>query len=235
MTQLARVRDRLRGNPGQWKAFSAPGHCVVIAPPGSGKTELLTARLAHDFVEEISSPHGAACITYSNAAAGELSRRLARLGVERRSNLFVGTVHSFAWTQIVRPFAPLTGRGEILEAKVASESQQDEVFEVARAAVFGAENPPGLRSTMDRRRRHIAIDPDDGDRFGGERDAELATRYGEELASRGLLDFDDMVRTAVEIVQEHEFRSSSSFRSILEALCRRVSRLSGRLPKYAAS
>lgn len=205
MTELELVRARLRTNPEQWKAFRAPGHCVVIAPPGSGKTELLTARLAQDFVDEIPAPHGAACITYSNPAAGELSRRLGRLGVERRSNLFVGTVHSFAWTQIVRPFAPLVGREYLLEAKVATEAAQDEAFEVARQAVFGAEDPYGLRSTMDRRRKLITLDDVSDDRFGGELDAALAIRYGQELEAHGLVDFDDMVRIAVELVDQFDF------------------------------
>ena len=34
----------VRTNPRQWEAFRAPGHCAVLAPPGSGKTMLLTTR-----------------------------------------------------------------------------------------------------------------------------------------------------------------------------------------------
>jgi DNA helicase II / ATP-dependent DNA helicase PcrA len=99
----------LRTNPRQWEAFSTEGNCVVLAPPGSGKTKLLTTRMAHDLLTTIPLPHGAACITLTNAAADELRRRVDRLGVPPRSTLFVGTVHSFALRQVLIPFAAMLG------------------------------------------------------------------------------------------------------------------------------
>ena len=122
MTALAEIRAELVSNERQWEAFRAPGHCMVVAPPGSGKTKLLTARLAQDFLGEIGEPHGAACITYSNSAAEELDRRLLLLGVQRRSNLFVGTVHGFALNCVIRPYAAIVGLDDVVDATVASAS-----------------------------------------------------------------------------------------------------------------
>jgi DNA helicase-2/ATP-dependent DNA helicase PcrA len=68
MSALAKARDELGGNERQWQAFTTEGHCVVLAPPGSGKTKLLTTRLAHDLVTRIKRPHGAACITLTKEA-----------------------------------------------------------------------------------------------------------------------------------------------------------------------
>lgn len=123
MSALAKAREQLRTNERQWQAFVTEGHCVVLAPPGSGKTKLLTTRLANDLVTRIKRPHGAACITLTNAAADELERRLEALGVERRSTLFVGTVHSFALTRIVLPFAAVGGYPELANPRIASDRQ----------------------------------------------------------------------------------------------------------------
>ena len=123
MSALAEARDELRTNERQWQAFTTEGHCVVIAPPGSGKTKLLTTRLANDLVTRIKRPHGAACITLTNAAADELERRLDALGVDRRSTLFVGTVHSFALARIILPFASVAGYPELSNPRIASERE----------------------------------------------------------------------------------------------------------------
>ena len=114
MSKLSESIAALRKNPKQWEAFQAHGHCVVLAAPGSGKTKLLTTRLASDLLTKIPRPHGAACITLTNPATDELRRRLQDLGVEHRSTLFVGTVHSFALRRIVLPFARIAGRPELL-------------------------------------------------------------------------------------------------------------------------
>src|SRR5438874_1237109 len=123
MSALAQARDELRENERQWKAFTTEEHCVVLAPPGSGKTKLLTTRLANDLVTRIRRPHGAACITLTNAAADELERRLDALGVDRRSTLFIGTVHSFALARIVLPYATVAGYPELSTPQVASDRQ----------------------------------------------------------------------------------------------------------------
>src|SRR4051812_3952254 len=120
MTALARTREELRTNPRQWEAFVRPGDTLVVAPPGSGKTKLLTAKLAQDFLTELPAPYGAACITYSNSAAEELDLRLQTLAVDRRSNLFVGTVHGFALHAVIGPYAPLVGREDVVGARIAT-------------------------------------------------------------------------------------------------------------------
>lgn len=39
MGRMSESIERLRSNERQWQAFKAEGHCIVLAPPGSGKTE----------------------------------------------------------------------------------------------------------------------------------------------------------------------------------------------------
>lgn len=205
MSALSRARDRIAENPRQQEAFEARGHCMVVAPPGSGKTKLLTTRLAQDFVDEIHPPLGAACITYGTAAAAELAARLRSLGVKRRANLFVGTLHGFALNAIISPYAPLVGRGNVLEARVVDKDTRKRIMDEAIGAVYNEnENTFAVDSTVERRRRHIEF-TDDEDMFGGERIAEVARHYEQGLATEGFIDFDDMVRIAVELVRDHEF------------------------------
>ena len=72
--------EELRRNSEQWKAYESKGHCVVLAGPGSGKTKVLTVKLARLLAEDVAPPRGIACLTYNNECARELVRRLARLG-----------------------------------------------------------------------------------------------------------------------------------------------------------
>src|SRR5215471_8599227 len=100
--------QELRENPEQWRAYESNGHCVVLAGPGSGKTKTLTVKLARMFAEDIEPPRGIACITYNSECAGELRRRLERLGVSESRNVFIGTLHSFGLKHVIFPYARLS-------------------------------------------------------------------------------------------------------------------------------
>ena len=96
MQALAEMGDNLE----QLEAVQERGHCVVLAGPGSGKTKTLTTAMARCILDDVKEPRGVACITYNNECALELEARLSRLGVEPSDRVFVGTVHSFALTQV---------------------------------------------------------------------------------------------------------------------------------------
>jgi DNA helicase-2/ATP-dependent DNA helicase PcrA len=203
MSKLSDSIKTLQDNPKQWEAFQVEGHCVVLAPPGSGKTKLLTTRVASDLLTKIPQPHGAACITLTNPAADELRRRMQDLGVEPRSTLFIGTVHSFALRRIILPFAQLAGRPELAEMRIASGQQQDTAFRQAIGSVFArGEDTRYVRSTIEINRRRLA-DAVQWARFGDEIQ-EAARSYERLLRAQGLIDFDDLVAIAVEFVEQHQ-------------------------------
>src|SRR5258708_29766913 len=89
-----RAVDELRENPGQWQAYNADRHCVVLAGPGSGKTKTLTVKIAKLLIETVREPRGLACITYNAECARELKTRLERLRVFESCNVFFRTVSS---------------------------------------------------------------------------------------------------------------------------------------------
>src|SRR5688572_33125486 len=68
---------------------------VVLAPAGSGKTRVLTRRIAHRVATGESDPRHVLALTFTRKAAGELSHRLARLGL--RGDATAGPFHAIAW------------------------------------------------------------------------------------------------------------------------------------------
>ncbi|MBR1817940.1 MAG: UvrD-helicase domain-containing protein [Bacilli bacterium] len=81
------------------------GPCLVIAGAGSGKTKVLTTRIASLIENGISSYHILA-ITFTNKAAKEMKERLSKIVED--NNAFVGTFHSFGM-RIIRENVDLLG------------------------------------------------------------------------------------------------------------------------------
>ncbi len=68
---------------------------VVLAPAGSGKTRVLTRRIAHRVATGETDPRHVLALTFTRKAAGELTARLNRLGL--RGSATAGTFHAVAW------------------------------------------------------------------------------------------------------------------------------------------
>jgi DNA helicase-2/ATP-dependent DNA helicase PcrA len=68
---------------------------VVLAPAGSGKTRVLTRRIAHRVATGEADPRHVLALTFTRKAAGELDDRLRRLGL--RGDATTGTFHAVAW------------------------------------------------------------------------------------------------------------------------------------------
>ena len=68
---------------------------VVLAPAGSGKTRVLTRRIAYRIAVGEADPRHVLALTFTRKAAAELAERLARLGL--RSEATIGTFHAVAW------------------------------------------------------------------------------------------------------------------------------------------
>lgn len=191
-------------NPGQLKAYDSTGNCVVLAGPGSGKTKTLTAKLARIIAEDIRVPRGIACITYSLECAAELERRLRQLGVEETEHVFIGTVHSFCFQQIILPFSNLCETGLPKNPRVAIESEKVRIFGETLARIISADEPPWRwrtraecypRTYLDKASSEFTdVDP---------QLAALTLQYETSLHAEGLIDFDDMVLSAVSMLERN--------------------------------
>ncbi|MGH8091621.1 MAG: DNA helicase II, partial [Rudaea sp.] len=84
-------------NPAQREAVSAPpGHYLVLAGAGSGKTRVLTHRIGWLLEVEHASPWSILAVTFTNKAAGEMRARADTLIAQGTRGLSIGTFHGIA-------------------------------------------------------------------------------------------------------------------------------------------
>ncbi|MCW5569330.1 MAG: UvrD-helicase domain-containing protein, partial [Dokdonella sp.] len=84
-------------NDAQRSAVAAPpGHHLVLAGAGSGKTRVLTHRIAWLVEVEHVSPWSVLAVTFTNKAAGEMRARAERLVAGNPRGLTIGTFHGIA-------------------------------------------------------------------------------------------------------------------------------------------
>jgi DNA helicase-2/ATP-dependent DNA helicase PcrA len=196
--------DDLEANPEQWEAFKYQGHCAVLALPGSGKTKLLTTKAVWLANNAIEPGQGVACITLTNPAAAEMRTRIRALGQPVGRTVGVGTVHSFAWTHIIRPFASPAGFPEWADYKLAPRRFEREAMRVAIQRVFGSDaNTRYVESTVKRNRKMCL--PEEGWHATGPQIRQVALVFESLLREDGYVDFDDVVAMAVQLVEEQPF------------------------------
>lgn len=201
---LARALNELAGNEEQSIAVRERGHCVVLAGPGSGKTKTLTIAMARALAEDIEAPRGVACITYNNECAIELQTRLTAFGIESSGPSFIGTVHSFALTQVLMPYARCLP-GLLPDAfRVATRNEIRAAVELAYATVFRDQFDPHDRWKFAEEKRRRDVDRNLPDWRGLNPElADFIEANETELRRHRLVDFDDMPLIAFRMIKEH--------------------------------
>jgi DNA helicase-2/ATP-dependent DNA helicase PcrA len=190
-------------HPTQRAAVLHPGNVVLRAGPGSGKTRTLVARAAYLLETQISAFRGIACITYTNAAADEIRRRVLQRGVRTDGRITCSTVHAFCLNEILRAFAPLTKEPAPQAGQVLGDKATQILLQHCFDRVGIAETLAQFRTGESTRiRRALACD-EPLDAFDP-REVQAARLYEQELTARGQTDFESMVTRALRIVREHE-------------------------------
>ncbi len=89
--------------------FNINGPCLIVAGAGSGKTKVITSRVAHIIKEKIAWPNQILCVTFTNKAAKEMQNRITNSLNEKISSLpWLGTFHSVC-AKLLRRHAEAVG------------------------------------------------------------------------------------------------------------------------------
>jgi DNA helicase-2/ATP-dependent DNA helicase PcrA len=194
-------------NPAQREAVTLPvGPVLVIAGAGSGKTRVLTHRLAYLIAERDASPFSILAITFTNKAAAEMKDRVAALvgGVARR--MWVSTFHS-ACARILRREAPLLGYRP--QFTIYDQADAVRLVDWVRRDLdldpkrFPARQLHGRISAF----KNDLVLPDElTAKAVGPHETRLAriyTEYQRRLNEASAVDFDDLLILAVRLFREH--------------------------------
>ncbi len=184
-------------NPDQHDAVvCAAAPLCIIAGAGSGKTRVLTRRVAHRVAVGDAEPHRVLALTFTRKAAGELTARLAGLGL--RDTIAAGTFHGIALAQLR---ARWIERGErepqLLDRKYSAVARQlprrasqrdvnplDAIAEIEWAKARRIAPRDYAEEALQHNRRP-PMPPHDM--------AAVYERYEEDKHRRGLVDFDDLL------------------------------------------
>ncbi len=185
-------------NEAQRRAVEAiEGPVLVLAGAGTGKTRVLTTRLAHILALRRAWPSQILAVTFTNKAALEMRERLGRMIGESAEGLWLGTFHSIA-ARILRRHAEVVG----LKANFTILDTDDQlrlVKQIAAAAGIDEKRWPAraLLSAFERwKDRGIGPDKvpagDQGELADG-RSAALFALYQERLLTLNAADFGDLL------------------------------------------
>jgi DNA helicase-2/ATP-dependent DNA helicase PcrA len=197
------------------------GPCLIFAGAGSGKTRVLTHRIAYLLNEKKVFPDRILAVTFTNKAAGEMKSRLeAMVGAPAR-DLWVGTFHAMCVRMLRRDgkkigiasnFAIMddTDQRQIIR-DILHDLDMDERQVVPGAAlgeISKAKN--NLWSPDQYEEKHPS--------FIGERYAAVYREYERRLQESNGLDFDDLISRTIELLERDEetrVRYQSKFRYVL--------------------
>jgi DNA helicase-2/ATP-dependent DNA helicase PcrA len=198
-------------SPGQLAAVTTPSTLVaVIAGAGSGKTRVLTRRIAHRVAAGTADARHTLALTFTREAAGELRRRLRRSGV--REHVEAGTFHAVAlgllrqrWADLDRrPPTVLSDRDRLL-AEVAGGIPVATLGAEADWSAARGVTPEGYGRAARAAGRRGAMAP--------ERVAAALAAYATLKRRRGVVDFDDLLAMcAAELATDAAWADGVRFR-----------------------
>ena len=208
--------DLLEGlNSAQREAvLHGDGPLLIVAGPGSGKTRVVTTRIAHLVTQRGIAPWEILAITFTNKAANEMRERFERLvppeeGARPGSGAWIGTFHSMCARILRREIEVLDGftpdfsihdtadRNGLIKQIVKDLGYEPKQF---RAPLIGG----WISARKSRLATGGGIDVDPGE-GSLEEDVYLAVakRYEERMREQNALDFDDLLLKVLEIFDTH--------------------------------
>lgn len=192
-------------NPSQREAVEhTGGPLLIVAGAGSGKTRVLTYRVAHLIGAHGVSPWELLALTFTNKAAGEMKERVERLvGIPSRE-MMIGTFHSSCARMLRREIAPLG-----YDSNFSIYDEADSVRLIARCLEDlrldrKQYHPRAIKALISRAKNEMVDEEsfrgEEGD-FFAEVAGQVYRRYQQQLRSNNALDFDDLLLLMVNVFE----------------------------------
>ncbi len=191
--------------------LATEGPVLVLAGAGTGKTRVITYRIAH-LIEKGVPPGAILAVTFTNKAAGVMKDRISELlrsSGRDASEVWVSTFHSFCARLLRRECSHLG-----LPRDFAIYDDDDQTAAVKRALAqldLSTEDypPRSVRSQISHAKNH-GITPDEMESSARqmrdktrEKVGSIFRVYNEMLRKASALDFDDLLLRAVELLRDH--------------------------------
>ena len=204
-------------NPQQREAvLAADGPVLILAGAGSGKTRVITHRLAHLILDRGVPGDAILAVTFTNKAAGEMKARAEALLAGRALQTWISTFHAFCVRLLRREAAAAGLKAGFLIYD--ADDQLQTVREALRALDLSEKlHPPRRLLSRISARKNSGRDPEDAEAgsFAESTFARVAERYRQSLEAAGALDFDDLLLRSVSLLKgdaavrerwQHRFR-----------------------------
>jgi DNA helicase-2/ATP-dependent DNA helicase PcrA len=195
-------------NPAQRDAVLAPdGPTLILAGAGSGKTRVLSYRIAHMMAERNAAPEGILAVTFTNKAAREMRERVASLVGDGSRMPWVSTFHS-ACARILRQEIGALGASYDRNFSILDESDtMAAIRRVLEDAQLADSPPPELvRARIDQAKNEGQFPQDVAENAAEGRErilAQVYQLYQDRLASMNALDFGDLLLQTYRLLRDN--------------------------------
>ena len=194
---------------------------MVVAGAGSGKTRVLTRRIAYLLAERNIAPFEILAITFTNKAAGEMKDRVLELVGDRAKPMWVSTFHS-ACVRILRKEASLLGYTNSFTIYDQSDSLRLITVVMREMNIDEKRYAPRAIASLISQAKNELLGPIDFSKQANDHFKEIVAEvfniYQKRLVNANSMDFDDLISKTVEILQlfpETKAKYRSRFRHIL--------------------
>ena len=193
-------------NPDQQEAVYHPGGpLLVVAGAGSGKTRVLTQRIAW-LISQGTSPMAILAITFTNKAAEEMRHRVADLVGPTARSMWVTTFHK-ACVRMLRQHAELIGYPKQFTIYDSQDSKRLIGYVIRDMGLDAKKFPANAaQSRISLWKNELitsAVAFDTAEHISARRNAEIYREYQARLIRAGAMDFDDLLVNVVHLFEAH--------------------------------
>ncbi len=202
-------KDLLTGlNEQQAKAVThSDGPLLIVAGAGSGKTRVLTYRIAYLLQQHKAVPNQVLALTFTNKAAREMKERIVNLIGDRAKQLWMGTFHS-VFSKILRYEAEKIGFGKDFTIYDTSDAESM-IKQILKELGFDPKEirPRTIQYKISDAKNQL-VNPDTyNERFVKSTLDDIMSRvysiYQERLRLNNAMDFDDLLIRPIQLFEEH--------------------------------